>query len=135
MSWWNPLSWLSPDPKEYYSRLCKDFLENYKSLRKVFDELKDMVKGKENVEEIFKKWEQLYEIYRILSQLSSRLLSINRNWNHIDSQISWFDRGLIYLFKHKNNFNYDLVLDNTLTIMENSLNKIKKSLTELGLET
>ena len=92
-----------------------------------------MVSKRLSIEEIITKRNQFYEAYNQFIHLLEELTSIDERWGNVESKIGFFSRGVTYLFKHENNFDYDKAL-NTLNIIEKSFKKIEDSLNELNLK-
>jgi len=118
-----------------YSELSADFFNIYEKLKREFYELKEDISKRLDIDIIFAKLNQFYETYQKFSKVLDALISLDRRWQDIDSKMGFlFGRGILYLLKYENNFNYDKAL-NTLNMMEKALDAIESPLSDLRLSS
>ena len=118
--------------KRTYDELSAEFLETYIRLKQLFYELKEAITGRLSIEEVLIKLNQFYETYQQFLKSLEILISIDNRWQDIDSKLGFFGRGVTYLFKYENNFDYDKAL-RTLNTMETGLKNAEVSLNKLEL--
>ena len=129
ISWWQNRK--RKELQRTYHELSTEFFETYTRLKQLFYELKGVISKRLSIEEVFAKRNQFYETYKQFTHLLEELTSIDERWGKVESKIGFFSRGVTYLFKHENNFDYDKALK-TLNIMKKSFKKIEDSLNELN---
>ena len=127
-SWWRKRS--AAYHTQVYNQLYNEFLEKFADLRKIFLELKEALKKRRSINYLLPRLIQLRKVHAEVWNIAESLLSMDKNWSGVYSKLGWFHRGVDYMFKYENNFDYDLALSNTLPIMENVLGHIETFLEE-----
>ncbi|HLC60439.1 MAG TPA: hypothetical protein VJJ52_03335 [Candidatus Nanoarchaeia archaeon] len=133
ISWWQNRR--AKELKITHDELSAEFFETHETLKKQFYELKEIISKRLDRKIVFAKRNHFYETYQKFSKVLDALISLDRRWQDIDSKMGFlFGRGILYLLKYENNFNYDKAL-NTLNMMEKALDAIESPLSDLRLSS
>ena len=133
ISWWQNRR--AKELKITHDELSAEFFETHETLKKQFYELKEIISKRLDMKIVFAKRNHFYETYQKFSKVLDALISLDRRWQDIDSKMGFlFGRGILYLLKYENNFNYDKAL-NTLNMMEKALDAIESPLSDLRLSS